>query len=184
MTGGLHIGQIFFFKVTYLCFKTSLYDYIWWSLLLTTSQSVLRWQQCTSPPLPSCPTLPSWPSQDQSVPPPLWCWPAARWGWNGVGCTPYTWDTPRGRSTWSVTFHKIRMTSQVSLVSEYTFYENGRRWIWFHNSISCLIWICQNGVIGFLTINKGKNQQSYVRQKEVLFEAPCMFCNFLNLLFF
>ena len=29
VTGGLHIGQIFFFKVTYLCFKTSLYDYIY-----------------------------------------------------------------------------------------------------------------------------------------------------------
>ena len=174
MPGGLHIGQIFFFKSYISLFQNFILRlHIWWSLLLTTSQSVLRWQQCTSPPLPSCPTLPSWPSQDQSVPPPLWCWPAARWGWNGVGCTPYTWDTPRGRSTWSVTFHKIPMTSQVSPVSEYTFYENGRRWIWFHNSISCLIWICQNGVIGFLTINSNICQ-SWVRQKEVFFEAPCM----------
>ena len=91
VTGGLHIGQIFFLKVTYLCCKTPFYDYILGSMLLSTSQSVHRWQQCTSRLLPSCPTLPSWPSQDQSVPPPLWCWPAARWGWQGVGCTPWTW---------------------------------------------------------------------------------------------
>ena len=71
--------------------------------------------------------------------------------WRGL----YTLDLRYSqRQKHLITFHKIPMTSQVSLVSEYTFYENGRRWIWFHNSISCLIWICQNGVIGFLTINK------------------------------
>ena len=35
VTGGLHIGQIFFLKVTYLCCKTSFYDYIWVSFCRT-----------------------------------------------------------------------------------------------------------------------------------------------------
>ena len=149
VTGWLHIGQIFFLKVTYLCCKTPFYDYILGSMLLSTSQSVHRWQQCTSRLLPSCPTLPSWPSNlvlggifslEKGV-------VGIELPWDRSKCCKYCHSLMR---MYLITFDKIPMTS---LVSEWTFYENGRRWICFHNSISCFIWICQNGVIGFLTIN-------------------------------
>ena len=56
----------------------------------STSQNVRPLLQCTSLPLPSCPSLPSSSWQGQSGQPPWWCWPAAGWGWSGEGCRPWT----------------------------------------------------------------------------------------------
>ena len=90
----IHFGQHFFKNSSNFCLWLDM-DTIGYC---SSSQSVLSLQQFTWLPFPSCQALSSSSYQGQSGQPPWRYWPAAGWGWQGVGRRPWTWGSPRSRS--------------------------------------------------------------------------------------